>query len=154
MLEDIGKLQKIKGLIKKAIALTGFIYNHGFVLHLMRTYTQNSDLIRPAITRFATAFLTLQSIYKKKDALRKVFTSDEWLSSKWPRDVKGRMAEDTVLSTSFWNGVLYALKVSTPLVRVLRLVDGEKTPPMGYIYEAMDRAKESIKVALEEKERQ
>ena len=31
-----------------------------------------------------------------------------------------------------------------PLVRVLRLVDGEKKPAMGYIYEAMDRAKEAI----------
>ncbi|KAL0452979.1 UNVERIFIED_CONTAM: hypothetical protein Slati_1276000 [Sesamum latifolium] len=33
---------------------------------------------------------------------------------------------------------------SRPLVKVLRLVDGEKKPPMGYIYEAMDRAKEAI----------
>ena len=33
--------------------------------------------------------------------------------------------------------------ISKPLVRVLRLVDGEK-PTMGYLYEAMDRAKEAI----------
>ncbi|KAL4370972.1 hypothetical protein AHAS_Ahas06G0119200 [Arachis hypogaea] len=31
-----------------------------------------------------------------------------------------------------------------PLVRVLRLVDGEKKPPMGYIYEAMEKANECI----------
>ncbi|KAL6321733.1 hypothetical protein AAG906_031247 [Vitis piasezkii] len=31
-----------------------------------------------------------------------------------------------------------------PLVRVLRLVDGEKKAPMGYIYEAMNRAKDTI----------
>ena len=30
-----------------------------------------------------------------------------------------------------------------PLVKVLRLVDGDKLA-MGYLYEAMDRAKESI----------
>ena len=34
--------------------------------------------------------------------------------------------------------------VSEPLVRVLRLVDGDK-PAMGYLYEAMDRAKEAIR---------
>ncbi|RVX12554.1 hypothetical protein CK203_011557 [Vitis vinifera] len=34
--------------------------------------------------------------------------------------------------------------VSSPLVRVLRLVDGEKKAPMGYIYEAMNEAKDSI----------
>ena len=45
---------------------------------------------------------------------------------------------------SFWNNVVFALKVAGPLVRVLRLVDGEKKPAMGYIYEAMDRAKEAI----------
>ena len=31
-----------------------------------------------------------------------------------------------------------------PLVKVLRLVDGDAKPAMGYIYEAMDRAKEQI----------
>ncbi|KAH0652661.1 hypothetical protein KY289_030339 [Solanum tuberosum] len=31
-----------------------------------------------------------------------------------------------------------------PYASVLRFVDGEKKPPMGYIYEAMDRAKETI----------
>ncbi|VFR00883.1 unnamed protein product [Cuscuta campestris] len=35
-------------------------------------------------------------------------------------------------------------EVSTPLLKVLRLVDGETKPPMGYIYDAMKRAKESI----------
>ncbi|KAF8398741.1 hypothetical protein HHK36_014599 [Tetracentron sinense] len=128
--------------------MSGFIYNHGFVLSLMRTHTNNSDLLRPAVTRFATAFLILQSIHKKKDALRKVFTCDEWNKSKWSRDVKGNKVMETVLSTTFWNNIVYAMKITTPLVRVLRLVDGEKKPPMGYIYEAMDRAKETIKEAM------
>ena len=39
---------------------------------------------------------------------------------------------------------MFCLKVSGPLVRVLRLVDGEKRPPMGYIYAAMKKAKEII----------
>jgi hypothetical protein len=34
--------------------------------------------------------------------------------------------------------------VSEPLVKVLRLVDSDK-PTMGYLYEAMDRAKEAIR---------
>ncbi|KAF8396293.1 hypothetical protein HHK36_017909 [Tetracentron sinense] len=55
---------------------------------------------------------------------------------------------ETVLSTTFWNNIIYAKKITAPLVRVLRLVDGEKKPPMGYIYEAMDRAKKAIKEAM------
>ena len=45
---------------------------------------------------------------------------------------------------SFWNTIVFCLKVSGPLVRVLHLVDGEKKAPMGYIYEAMNRAKDII----------
>ena len=43
-----------------------------------------------------------------------------------------------------WNTIVFCLKVSGPLVRVLCLVDGEKKAPIGYIYEAMNRAKDTI----------
>jgi hypothetical protein len=36
-------------------------------------------------------------------------------------------------------------------VKVLRIIDGEK-PPMGYIYEGMDRAKEAIRTLYGEDE--
>lgn len=39
-----------------------------------------------------------------------------------------------------------------PLVRVLRLVDSEKKPAMGYIYEAMEKAKEAIMKSFDENE--
>ena len=41
-----------------------------------------------------------------------------------------------------------ALIFMGPLVRVLRLVDNERRPAMGYIYEAMDRSKEAIEKAF------
>jgi hypothetical protein len=40
-------------------------------------------------------------------------------------------------------GVEEVVAISEPLVKVLRLVDGDK-PTMGYLYEDMDRAKEAI----------
>ena len=43
----------------------------------------------------------------------------------------------------FWSAVGEVGTVSEPLVKILRLVDGDK-PAMGYLYEAMDRAKEAI----------
>ena len=42
------------------------------------------------------------------------------------------------------------MKITEPLVKVLRLVDGEKLA-MGFIYEAMDQAKEQIKVAYKDR---
>jgi hypothetical protein len=40
--------------------------------------------------------------------------------------------------------------ISEPLVKVLRLVDGDK-PTMCYLYDAMDRAKEAIHRFYEDK---
>ncbi|KAL5710110.1 hypothetical protein ACHQM5_020714 [Ranunculus cassubicifolius] len=81
-----------------------------------------------------------------------MFTSEEWNSyvstmNKEERK-KAKDAEKIVLNAHYWNGIVYALKVSTPLVRVLRMADSEKKPSMGYMYEAMDRAKEVIKASF------
>ena len=43
------------------------------------------------------------------------------------------------------------MKISEPLVRVLCLVDGDEKPATGYLYEAMDKAKENIKARLKNK---
>ena len=43
------------------------------------------------------------------------------------------------------------MKVSEPLVRVLCHVDGDEKPTMGYLYEAMERARENIKARLKNK---
>ena len=55
----------------------------------------------------------------------------------------GKRAEGESYS-QFWNTIVFCLKVSGPLVRVLRLVDGEKNNLMGYIHEAMNRVKDTI----------
>nr|DAD18408.1 TPA_asm: hypothetical protein HUJ06_019871 [Nelumbo nucifera] len=49
---------------------------------------------------------------------------------------------------TFWNNIIFTPKVCSPLVRVLRLVDHGNKPSIGYIYEAMDRAKEAIASAF------
>ncbi|XP_021856098.2 uncharacterized protein [Spinacia oleracea] len=115
---------------------------------MMREFTKQRNLLRPAKTRFSTAFITLSSIHKQQDNLRKMFTSQEWRTSKWAKEPGGKRAADTILMPSFWNGTVYALKLSGPLVRALRLVDGERKPAMGYIYDAMDRAKEAISTSF------
>ncbi|XP_020082422.1 uncharacterized protein LOC109706033 [Ananas comosus] len=53
---------------------------------------------------------------------------------------------------TFWTSIAYILKTFGLLVCVLQLVDGEKRPAMGYIYEAMDRAKEAIAKSFKERE--
>ena len=45
---------------------------------------------------------------------------------------------------NFWPPVAFCIKTTVPLVSVLREVDSEERPAMGYIYELMDSAKEKI----------
>ncbi|CAN6720326.1 unnamed protein product [Malus baccata var. baccata] len=70
MLQRIGNLPRFKGVIDKAKAFTIFIYAHPKTLALMRKHTKKRDIIRPGVTRFATSFLTLQSLMDKKKDLK------------------------------------------------------------------------------------
>ncbi|KAL4614141.1 hypothetical protein ACB092_07G032600 [Castanea dentata] len=139
--------------IQNAKKITKFIYNHGKVLSLMRSdFTNGRDLVRPAITRFAIEFLSLQCLTKFKKELRQMFTCDQWVESRYARDVMGKEVAALVLEDKvFWLQCQQIVKISEPLVRVLRLVDGDEKPSMGYLYEAMDKAKENIKARLKNK---
>ncbi|MQL69467.1 hypothetical protein Taro_001763 [Colocasia esculenta] len=59
---------------------------------------------------------------------------------------KGKKVTDIIQSKPFWKGVQNVLNVVELLVRVLRAVDGERRSEIGYLYEAMDRAKELIQM--------
>ena len=145
MLEDIGKVNVHDTTLAQVRQVVKFIYGHTWVLNLMRTFTKNHELFRPAITRFATLFLTLQSLYKQKQALITMFSSEKWCSSKWAKKVEGVKARSTVLfDPNFWPHVAFCIKTTVPLVSVLREVDSEERPAMGYIYELMNSAKEKI----------
>ena len=75
-----------------------------------------------------------------------MFASEEWLLSKWGNTTSGPGFEvpNLMRDNKFWKKVRKVLQVFEPLVKVLRLVDGDDKPTMGFIYEAMDRAKQAI----------
>ncbi|XP_059627291.1 uncharacterized protein LOC132270103 [Cornus florida] len=144
MLEDIGKIPSISRTMQRVVELNSYIYMRPKLLNIIRNFTHKKELFRPAKTRFVTCFITLSSIHKQKNNLRKLFTLEEWNHSKWTKEEAGKRVASYVLMPSFWNNIVFSLKVSGPLIPVLRLVDGERKPPMGYIYATMDRAKEAI----------
>ncbi|KAL6581945.1 hypothetical protein OROMI_005959 [Orobanche minor] len=111
----------------------------------LREKTGGKDLVRPGATRFATAFLTLQSLYKHKDALRSLFVSEDWYSSKLANTEAGKRVCDTVLSSRFWSSVEDCIRASHPLLIVLRIVDGDESPAMPEVSIAMNVAKNKLK---------
>ncbi|KAH6756320.1 hAT transposon superfamily protein [Perilla frutescens var. hirtella] len=146
MLESIAKQSRFKKVIDQARALTVFLYAHHKVLALIRLFTKENDIVRPGVTRFASAFLTLQSIQNKRVELKAMFGSREWEECKFSKSVKGKAAYTTVVSMTFWSGVASCLQVFTPLIKVLRIADGDRKPSMGFIYGELVQAKEDIKM--------
>ncbi|KAL2238042.1 UNVERIFIED_CONTAM: hypothetical protein Sindi_0995900 [Sesamum indicum] len=152
MFEDIFKLPNLKKTYERGVMINAYIYNRPPLLDIMRDFTKSREMVRPAKTRFATAFLTLKRFHIQKGNLRKMFTSEQWTKSRYAREAQGKLVASVILMPSFWNHVLYIIKIAGPLVKVLQLVDGERKPPMGYIYEAMDRAKEAIAASFSNNE--
>ncbi|RWR79866.1 hypothetical protein CKAN_00846700 [Cinnamomum micranthum f. kanehirae] len=146
MLEDMAKPELFPinaSTVETARKTTKFIYNHSSVMKLMRReYTHGRDLTRTTITRFATNFISLQSLFKFRKELRQMFTSTTWVESNLSSTLVGMEIIDIILNNTFWRNVEHILKVNESLVVVLCLADSEDKPTMGYVYEAMDRAKE------------
>ncbi|KAM7511692.1 hypothetical protein LguiB_010567 [Lonicera macranthoides] len=102
------------------------------------------ELLRPAATRFATAYLTLQSMQSLRQPLEAMFASAEWSKCSWAKKAEGKDVRKVIFNRAFWSSVGYTIKTTKPLVSVLRMTDSEKMPGMGFLYGAMDKAKEEI----------
>jgi hypothetical protein len=151
ILEDMGKIPYIRDIVELAKSIAKFIYNHASVLSLMRRFTNNRELVRPAIMHFATNFISLRSILVCMRDLKTMFVSHEWDDLSFSRKMEGEAICRLVsYQESFWVGVEEVVSIREPLVKVLQLVDGDK-PTMGYLYEAMDRAKEAIRAYYDDK---
>ncbi|XP_039687989.1 uncharacterized protein [Medicago truncatula] len=144
MFQDIGKLPEVKEAVSHATNVTKYIYNHCYPLYLMRKFTHGREILRPAPTRFASNFIALQSILSQKNALRAMVTSQEWTTSAYAKEAKAKQFVEQVLNTNFWTACADIVKLTEPLVGVLRLVDSEDKPSMGFLYRNMYKAREEM----------
>jgi hypothetical protein len=119
----------------------------------MWQFTDGHEILRPAPTRFATNFVALQSIHKQKDALRTMVISKEWTSAPCAKEAKARNFVDLVLDQKFWKDCASICNFSEPLVRVLRIVDSDERPAMGYVFGALHCAVEEIEKRFQKKKR-
>ena len=121
-----------------------FIDMHGCFACLENS-PRKRELKRAGVTRFATSLLTLKSFEENKLPLQAMFASEEWAKSNYATKMEAKKVEAILLlDNKFWKSVTYCLKCVGPLVKVLRLLDGDAKPEMGYVYEAMDRENEQI----------
>nr|XP_048324628.1 uncharacterized protein LOC125420983 [Ziziphus jujuba var. spinosa] len=143
MFEDIGKTENVAIVVKQARAITTYIYNHNWLLPKM-CETCKGDIIRSGLTRFATNYLALDSLVKKKARLKQLFTSTDWTNHNYSASKEGQTVENIVLNHTFWDQAHKVCQLFEPLYKFLRIVDTEVYPTMGAVYELMRIVKEEL----------
>nr|XP_048335203.1 uncharacterized protein LOC125423811 [Ziziphus jujuba var. spinosa] len=143
MFEDIGKNENVAIVIKQARAITTYIYNHNWLLAKMRE-TCKGDIIRLGLTRFATNYLALDSLVKKKAGLKQLFTSTDWTNHNYSASKEGQTMENIVLNHTFWDQAHKVCQLFEPLYKFLRIVDIKVYPTMRAVYELMRIVKEEL----------
>ncbi|XP_016164627.1 uncharacterized protein LOC107607163 [Arachis ipaensis] len=141
MFQDIGKLQKVSETVSQASMITKYIYNHFYLLFLMRKFERGREILHSAPTRFDTNFIALQSVLAQKDPLRSMVTSKEWTSSAYYKEAKAKKFVDQVLDSKFWSQCTDIIKLTEPLVCVLRIMDSEDRAAMDFLYQAIYKAR-------------
>ncbi|XP_057740493.1 uncharacterized protein LOC130957661 [Arachis stenosperma] len=146
ILEDFEKKLKVhETTIKKGRKITTFIYSRSMLISMLRNFTKEKDLVRPGATRFATAYLTLTCLHDNKGPLMTMFTSADWKTTKVASMPEGIRVQNMALDSRLWKNIVICLKAAALLITVLRLVDSDEKLAMGFIFEGMRNAKETIK---------
>ena len=78
ILKDVSELDNVKHIIKLASRVTVFIYNHKWPLSWLRKRPGWTEIIRPATTRFGTAFIALKILVDHKNDLQALVISSEF----------------------------------------------------------------------------
>lgn len=148
ILEDFAKLEWINAIIEQARAVTRFVYNHSVILNMLRRYTYGNDIVEPGITRSATNFTTLRRMISLKPNLQAMVTSQEWMDCPYSKKPGGLEMLDIVSNQSFWSSSGLIVRLTNPLLRLLRIVGSQRRPSIGYVYAGMYRAKDALKKEL------
>ncbi|CAN1121523.1 hypothetical protein LINPERPRIM_LOCUS2227 [Linum perenne] len=139
------KLSIHKTTIAKGRKITNYIYGRAMLISMLKEFTKGGDLIRPAVTRFATAYLTLGCLSEHKGDLMSMFSSETWRKSTFSTTRAGKRIQGITLDSRFWTSVLTCLRAAMPLMKVLRLVDSNGLPSMPFLYLELNQAMEKIK---------
>ncbi|KAK4431384.1 hypothetical protein Salat_0900500 [Sesamum alatum] len=145
ILEEFCKVDWINRCILQAQVVSKYIYNNSSILDMMKKFTGGQEIIRSGITKAVSNFLSLQSMLKQKSRLKHMFNSPEFSANS---SVANKPQTATCVGilddNEFWRAVEESVAVSEPFLKVMREVSGGK-PAVGFIYELMTRAKESIR---------
>ncbi|XP_057507390.1 uncharacterized protein LOC130790464 [Actinidia eriantha] len=153
ILGEISKMTHIHDLAIRASKVTRYVYNRPWLVAWLRKRKGWTEIVRPGATRFATTFIALHSTHKHMHDLKALVTSKDFVDSRYAKEKKAKEIIAIILDKKFWNDCLIIVKIVKPLMRLLRIVDGDVKPSMGYVYEGIYRARIGIKKVFLNKRR-
>lgn len=152
LLKDIESLPHVANLASKASKITVFVYNHMVFLSWLRKREGWKEIVCLGVTRSATTFVTLKSLYDHKHDLQALAVDKHFTSHGLAKTVAGKAVNAIILDNKFWNDCLIIVTLVAPIIRLLKIVDVDEKPSLGYVYEGMQRAKNAIKEMFKGKE--
>lgn len=145
IMEEFCKVDWISRCILQAQVVTRYIYNNSSMLDMMKKFTGGQEIIRSGVTKCISNFFSLQSMLKQKSRLKHMFNSPEFsMNPVFANKSQTATCVGIIDDNEFWRAVEESVAVSEPFLKLMREVSGGK-PGVGFIYEMMTRAKESIR---------
>ncbi|CAN1238050.1 hypothetical protein LINGRAPRIM_LOCUS2027 [Linum grandiflorum] len=138
-------LPHVSSLAKRASKVTVFVYNHGSILHWLKQRSTWKEIVRPAATRFATTFFTLSSILERQGDLQALVISEFFRDSSFYKTDVGKEVKSIILDQKFWDDCMFIVQLTIPIVKLLRIVDSDSKPALGYVHEGMRRVEDGVK---------
>ena len=99
-----------------------------------------TNIVLIGATRFATSFLSFGSLHVHKHDLQALVTSKFFVNNRLTRESKVKEVVSIIFDNSFWDDINVLVNISSALIRLLRIVDSDQRPAIGYVYEGMHRA--------------
>lgn len=152
ILEEIEKMEEAKEVVGKAKRIVQFIYNNVWVLNQIKKRSGGREIIQLESTRYFSIFLTLQNILSLKDHLHQTFTSGAWMQSNLSKSGAGLEVTKITADPLFWSKCDHVTMGTKPLLSVLQFLESEEKPSTGFIYDAFEKAKNSVMLAFNQKE--
>ena len=151
LLEDWGKQDWVKHIVRKARLICLWVRNHHSSMALFRRMCPNLTIRLPVETRFATNFIMIERLVELRNAFERMVIDPAFagILATYP-DVNSsagkrvRLFRKYVRADGFWNTCHNFLYMVIPVVKALRLFDG-KAPAMGLAWRAMYDLKNHVR---------
>ena len=91
--------------------------------------------MHPRVTRFATNYVALEILPKKRADLKKMFISNEWAAHKLSQTTIGHEVKVLMFDHTYWEKISKLVSIYEALYTVLQIIDSEVVPTMPFVYE-------------------